>query len=365
MSNKMDKYRQKLADINKPRKGGKQIGDFITLEQGKNLIRLLPGHPNMDGFYVEAFQHHRRLGQTSISIVCPNKGDEDAGNCPICELLEPLRKSKDKKKKDMYYDCRAKSRYYANAINRADEEPKVQILAFGQTILQQVLEAVVDEEEFGDILDPIEGRDLMIKRNGEKLDTTYTVTPRTATSPILDSKKAIKALIGTEEDTQLLDLTVLCENDDDEKTILARWNGADDTEDEEDEEDEKPVKKGKKSSKATDDDEDEEDEKPAKKGKKASKPADDDDDDEEEEEKPAKKGKKAPAPADDDDDDEEEAVPPKKGKKSSKSTDEDEDDEKPAKKGKKAPVSDDDDDDDDEPDLNAVLARHSTKKGKK
>lgn len=361
MATPIDKYKAKLAELSKPRKGGNH--EYISLETGKNVVRLLPGHPNMSDFYAEVFYHKRQMGQKTVSVVCPNNGDEDNGNCPICALLEPMRRSKDKKKKDLYYSWRAKPRYFANAVDRADETPTIKVLAFGTTILKQVLELIVDPEEFGDVLDPREGCDIIIKKTGQKLDTEYTVTPRRQPSPLCETAKEIRALIGKgEEDTKLKDLNEIGSSEAlDEDAILALWEGQE--ADDDDDEDEAPKsKKGKKPSKPADDEDEEEEEAP-KKVKSKRKPAEDDDDEEEEEVKPSKKVKKPSKPVEDEDDDEDE-IPKKPAKKAKKPAEDDEEEEeeevKPAKKAKKPAV---DEDDDDEEDLDAVLAKH--KKGVK
>jgi hypothetical protein len=363
MATPIDKYKAKLAELSKPRKGGNH--EYISLETGKNVVRLLPGHPNMSDFYAEVFYHKRQMGQKTVSVVCPNNGDEDNGNCPICALLEPMRRSKDKKKKDLYYSWRAKPRYFANAVDRADETPTIKVLAFGTTILKQVLELIVDPEEFGDVLDPREGCDIIIKKTGQKLDTEYTVTPRRQPSPLCETAKEIRALIGKgEEDTKLKDLNEIGSSEAlDEDAILALWEGQEADDDDDDDEDEAPKsKKGKKPSKPADDEDEEEEEAP-KKVKSKRKPAEDDDDEEEEEVKPSKKVKKPSKPVEDEDDDEDE-IPKKPAKKAKKPAEDDEEEEeeevKPAKKAKKPAV---DEDDDDEEDLDAVLAKH--KKGVK
>ena len=243
MATPIDKYKAKLAELSKPRKGGNH--EYISLETGKNVVRLLPGHPNMSDFYAEVFYHKRQMGQKTVSVVCPNNGDEDNGNCPICAQLEPMRRSKDKKKKELYYSWRAKPRYFANAVDRADEAPTIKVLAFGTTILKQVLELIVDPEEFGDVLDPREGCDIIIKKTGQKLDTEYTVTPRRQPSPLCETAKEIRALIGKgEEDTKLKDLNEIGSSEAlDEDAILALWEGQE-VDDDDDDEDEIP--KGKK-----------------------------------------------------------------------------------------------------------------------
>ena len=291
MSKAMDKYKSKLADLSKPRKKGGNH-EFVELSEGKNTVRILPGHPNMDGFYVETWSHRKQLSKDKhVTVPCKNQGDTEAGRCPVCDAIENLRNSRDKAKKDLYYSLRAKPRYFANALSRAgasDGEPKIQVLAFGAQILRQLLEIVCDPDEFGDVLDPVDGSDIIIKRTGSGLDTEYTVTPRRQSSPIIpDKPKASKKLVGTStEDTKLQDLTTMSEVDMDDEKILKLWEGRDD-EDEEDEEEEAPKKSKKPSKKVKDEeeeDEDDEEEEAPKKSKKPSKKVKDEEEEDEDDE---------------------------------------------------------------------------------
>lgn len=357
MASAVDKYKSKLADLSKPRRGGGGQ-DYIDLVGGKNIVRLLPGHPNMDGFYSEVFYHKKNVGGKTISVQCPNAGDEDGGNCPICEQLESMRRSKDKKQKDLYYSWRAKPRFFANAVDRADETPTIKVLAFGSTILKQILEIAVDPDEFGDIFDPKEGCDIIIKKSGQKLDTEYVVTPRRQPTPLCETNKEIRALIGkSEEDTLLKDLTEIGSSTLSEKEMLALWAGQQLDEDDDEEEEVKPKAKKKK----VEDDDEEEEEKPKAKVK-SKKPVVEDEDDDEEEVKPKPKAKKKPVVEDDDEEEEEEVKPKPKAKKKPVDEDDDEEEEKPKAKAKAKKPADDEDDDDEE-DLEAVLAKH--KKGVK
>ena len=368
-----------LSRLNEQSKrGGGGDKTYMELEQGDNVVRILPAHPNMDTFFTEVFYHRKEQGKKSYQVICLNNGDSRAGECPVCEALEELRTSRDKGDKALFGKQRPKQRFFMNVIDRADGE--VKILATGITVMKKILQYATDEDEYGDILDLQDGTDLIINRQGDGLDTEYDVKARRKTSPAFEDKKTLKKTIGTSaDDTKLFDLTEQANQfqGEPDKVMLVWEDGWDALKEEDDEE--KPKKKGKKSKKE-DEEEDEEEEAPKAKAKKKAKPAPvEEDEDEEEEEKPkAKKpAKKAkPEPEEEDEEEEEEERPKAKSKSKAKSRpepeeeDEDEEEEeKPKSKAKKkAKPADDDEEDDDEDGLGSlddVLKQHRAKAGKK
>jgi len=360
-------YKKALEKLNEQSKRG---GDrnYIELEQGKNTVRVLPGHPDMEGFYEEIYYHNKQVGKKArTTVICLNHGNPDGEDCPICAELEELRASKDKDDRKAYGLLRPKARFFMNAVKRPEEECK--ILACGISIMKEILGFITDED-YGDILDPQEGTDLVITKTGEMLDTEYSVKARRNPSPVFEDEDAVNALIGTTaKNTKLTNLTEMkTQFEGEPKKVMLIWEeGWDALKDmEEDDEDEKP-KKGKKGVKSKskpepeeDDEEDEEEEVPKAKAKKKAKPEPEEDEDEEEEEEPKPKAKKKAKPVveeDEDEDEEEEEEEPKPKKKSKPEPE-------PVKaKAKKKPVEDDDDAEDLD-DLDAVLNKHKAK-GKK
>jgi hypothetical protein len=206
-------YKKILEKLKEGQGGGnynKLEVEYLDLKPGKNNVRVLPGHPNMEAFFVEKHQHQKGTGPTYMSVICLNHGDHKANECLICsEELEELRLSKDKDDKKKYSDQRPKVRYFLSVIDRDDDE-KLKVLPCGSQILTGILEYVTDEDEYGDILDAQEGRDLIITKSGSGMDTEYTVKSKVKSTPIFDEEDEITKLIGTSaEDTKLPDLTVL------------------------------------------------------------------------------------------------------------------------------------------------------------
>lgn len=251
MSKTREDYKQMLEKIKKQTSSSSKF-DYLELKDGPNVVRVLPGHPNMEGFFVEVFQHAKGNKETYMSVICLNHGDPRAKDCLIEDELEELRVSKDKADKAMYNDQKAKPRYYMNVVDRKTGECKS--LPCGSSILKGILVYVTDEE-YGDILDVNEGRDVTINKSGKGMDTEYTVVAKPKISPVFADEDEITELIGTSaEDTKLPDLTELKAqfNDEPDKALLVwkeGWKALKDADDD----DAPAAKKAGAKSKATTD----------------------------------------------------------------------------------------------------------------
>jgi hypothetical protein len=224
MAKTKEDYKKILEKLKEGGGNSRTKFDYLELQDSKNVVRVLPGHPNMDAFYVEKHQHQKGSGPTYMSVICLNHGDPRADECLIdSEDLEELRTSSNKDDKKKYSDWRAKPRYFLNVIDRSDDTVKT--LACGPQILTGILGYITDDEEYGDILDPQEGRDLIIEKSGTGMDTNYEVKAKVKTSALFDDDDQIAELIGTSaEDTKLPDLTeVLKEFEGEPDNALFVW----------------------------------------------------------------------------------------------------------------------------------------------
>lgn len=211
-------YKKVLAKI---KKGSGDNVDYLKFEDGDTVIRLVPGHPNMDGFFISIPMHQKNAngGGDYLKVICLDLG-EDSGSCEICPDIEPLRLSDDKADKKLYKEQMAKDRFFFSAVVREDDgkggikkevtEPKV--AECGTMLLEEILTLLVNPE-YEDLLDPITGLDVTVNKSGEGMKTEYKVTPRRKSSMIYPgNQEATEALIGTgAEDTKLKDLNTLKE----------------------------------------------------------------------------------------------------------------------------------------------------------
>jgi gp32 DNA binding protein like len=161
-------------------------GQFYKLEEGRNVLRLLPPQVGMKLPWVVTHQHFVRLpGKTSpIVFNCPRRMAKRF--CRLCSSAEKLRASGNPVDRDLAYERFPKRRVFCEAVDRKMPEKGPQILAFGKKIHDPLEALLLDEDAGGDFSDPGEnGYDIIIERQGtSKNDTVYTVMPARKSSPL-------------------------------------------------------------------------------------------------------------------------------------------------------------------------------------
>lgn len=215
MAKKLDvsKLMNRLKELNESSGGQNNGMNFITIKDGRNVVRILPPSENMESFGEEVWVHYG-VGKSATNkkgtmVVCPRTKDENA-KCPMCEASKELKQLS--KKKDDEYDKQAKSFYrkkrvYYNAIDRSvdlanyelreeddkkvwynietnEKESPVGILATGVGVYKDLIKIIVDPE-YGDITDPEEGLDIIITKTGSgQFNTEYEVKSVRKESPV-------------------------------------------------------------------------------------------------------------------------------------------------------------------------------------
>ena len=156
-------------------------------EGEKHSVRLL-SFPDNDGQpFKELMFYYNIPGQRGL--LAPSQfGKRD----PIQELINKLRDEGTKESYDMAKKLYPKMRVYAACIVRGEESEGVKLWGFGKTVYQKLLALMLDED-YGDITDPFEGRDINVvcsKNPGQQWAMTE-VTPRGKETKLSkDSKQA-------------------------------------------------------------------------------------------------------------------------------------------------------------------------------
>jgi len=210
MAKKLDitKLAGRLAEINASQGGNNSGGaTFVTIKDGRNVVRILPPFGEMDSFAVEAWVHYG-IGKSDTDkkgkmVVCPKTANEN-NPCPACELskqLYSLSKKKDDKAMKEAKQFNKKKRVYYNAIDKADvledfelredpqdkdkqiwfnkktdeQESPIKVLGTGIGVYKDLIKIIIDPE-YGDITDPEEGLDIIITKSGSgQFNTEYEV----------------------------------------------------------------------------------------------------------------------------------------------------------------------------------------------
>ena len=148
-------------------------------------VRLLSFSDNEDGLPFSERWFYYNIGNNPGLLAPYQFGDPD----PIQELITKLRDEGTKESYELAKKLYPKARYYAPVIVRDEEEKGVRVWAFGKTVYQSLLNIMLDED-YGDITDVAEGRDVkvMCTKQPGRMWATTEVRPRGKQSVLSSAK---------------------------------------------------------------------------------------------------------------------------------------------------------------------------------
>ena len=148
---------------------------------------------------------------------------------PIQELINKLRDDGSKESYELAKKLYPKMRCYAPVIVRGEEEKGIRIWSFGKTVYQTLLNIMLDED-YGDITDLTEGRDVKVvctKMPGRMWATT-DVRPRGKQSSLSSDVEQVKRWTSSVPD---LDEIYECKTYEELEKIVNDWLNGDDSDD--------------------------------------------------------------------------------------------------------------------------------------
>lgn len=155
--------------------------DYDKLQPGKNIRRVLWPKGDNELFFTEGFVHFGVGSEGKTMVTCPKTWGENE-RCPICEYVDKLRKSKDEDDKKLASQLGRRKRDYMNVIDRDGDSEEPKVLPCGPTVVKAILDVMCDPD-YADVTDPKGGRDVTISKNGQGLQTTYTVIAKPNVTP--------------------------------------------------------------------------------------------------------------------------------------------------------------------------------------
>lgn len=153
-------------------------------KEGEYVFRFLPPLPPANNPIVPVNAHWVTISGKRTKIICPQK---HAGRpCPVCKRVIDLERSGNPSDRNAAYEIKAKTRFFANVINRDNEAAGPRVLEFGKMIYDELLRLRKSARDGFDWTDPTAaGRDVIIERHGMgKDDTEYSVRPSLKASPL-------------------------------------------------------------------------------------------------------------------------------------------------------------------------------------
>ena len=181
-----DAIRAKLNQLS----GGNSRRDLLWRPQEgeESTVRLLSFSDN-DGQPFKERWFYYNIGNNP-GLLAPYQFSESD---PIQELINKLRDEGSKESYELAKKLYPKMRCYAPVVVRGEEDRGVRLWSFGKTVYQSLLNIMLDED-YGDITDPEDGRDIKVvctKAPGRQWATTE-VRPRGKQSSLATDKQQAK-----------------------------------------------------------------------------------------------------------------------------------------------------------------------------
>ena len=164
---------------------------------GKHQIRLVPYKFNKDIPFIELFFHYNINNKTYLSPISFGRPD------PIVEFAEKLKRTGDTDDWKAGKKMEPKLRTFAPVIVRGKESEGVKFWGFGKTVYQDILGYIADPD-YGDITDPLNGRDIVLEIvSAEESGTSYpttTIRVKPAQTKVADTPDAIQNVLDNQKD---------------------------------------------------------------------------------------------------------------------------------------------------------------------
>tara|TARA_A100001201_G_scaffold29399_2_gene31831 strand:- start:318 stop:1076 length:759 start_codon:yes stop_codon:yes gene_type:complete len=196
-------------------------------QPGKTQIRIVPYSFNKDNPFIELFFHYNLNNRSYLSPISFGRPD------PIEEFAQKLKGSGSKEDYQLARKLEAKMRTFAPVIVRGEEKQGVKFWGFGKTVYQELLSIIADPD-YGDITDPVNGRDVVVEfLSAEETGASFPTTKirvKPNQTPISDEPEVLEVVKSQQDIKEIYQELSY----DDLTDVLNEWlNPSDDSSDEE------------------------------------------------------------------------------------------------------------------------------------
>jgi hypothetical protein len=158
---------------------------------GKQQVRIVPYIHNQSNPFIELFFHYGFGNKTILSPQTVGEAD------PLVEFAEQLKATGDRNDWNLSKQLTPKMRTYVPVLVRGEESEGVKFWGFGKTVYQELL-AFFTDPDYGDLTDPVSGRDITVefktaKELGKNYPETY-IRVKPNQTPITDDKNVLGML---------------------------------------------------------------------------------------------------------------------------------------------------------------------------
>jgi hypothetical protein len=166
-------------------------------QPGNQVIRVLPYKHNKDNPFIELYFHFGLNNKTYLSPITFGRPD------PIEEFAQKLKTSGNREEYQMARKLEAKMRTFAPVIVRGEEGQGVRFWGFGKTVYQELLSVIADPD-YGDITDPVNGRDVSVEfKTAEETGASFpktTIRVKPNQTPITEDKAQLEGILDNQKD---------------------------------------------------------------------------------------------------------------------------------------------------------------------
>ena len=166
-------------------------------QPGKTQIRIVPNTTNKEMPFIELFFHYDLNSRSYLSPISFGRPD------PIEEFSNKLKTSGNREDYQLGRKIEAKLRAFAPVIVRGDEKEGVKFWGFGKTVYQELLSVIADPD-YGDISDPVNGRDVVVEfKTAEETGRAFPSTSirvKPNQTPMAESKDKLDKMMESQKD---------------------------------------------------------------------------------------------------------------------------------------------------------------------
>jgi len=171
------------AKLNQLQTTGNRRNNLWRPEPGKQIVRIVPYQHDRSNPFRELYFHYDLGKKNYLSPITNGKPD------PVVEFCEKLKSSGNSDEWKLGKKMEPKMRTYVPILVRGAESEGVKFWGFGKQVYTELL-GIISDPDYGDISDPMGGRDILVEftpaEAGAFPKTTIRVKPNV--TPMTEDK---------------------------------------------------------------------------------------------------------------------------------------------------------------------------------
>ena len=190
----LDAIRKKLTQLQTT---NTRTSNLWKPSPGRTQLRIVPYKHNKDNPFIELYFHYDLGDRSHLSPVSFGRPD------PIEEFADKLKTGGNKEDYRLGKKLEAKMRTFTPVVVRGEESEGVKFWGFGKMVYQELLSIIADPD-YGDITDPVNGRDVSIEfKTAEETGASFpktTIRVKPNQTPLTDDSSLLEKLLDKQMD---------------------------------------------------------------------------------------------------------------------------------------------------------------------